>query len=101
MQVKRQHVIPDRKGVWSVRKDGAARASGRFETQSEALDFARSIAMKTGARSSFTGQMALSQVAIFTRCRDPVNNWAARANRTKRRGLCRRSFGAFGFKRET
>ena len=38
-----QHVVP-RGGKWSVRKAGAARASGTFETQKEAISHAKGLA---------------------------------------------------------
>jgi hypothetical protein len=38
-----QHVVPNGKG-WSVRKAGAARASGTYKTQTEAVDKAVKIA---------------------------------------------------------
>ncbi|MFL6856314.1 MAG: DUF2188 domain-containing protein [Allosphingosinicella sp.] len=38
-----QHVVPNG-GKWSVRRAGAARASGTFETQGEAIERAREIA---------------------------------------------------------
>lgn len=38
-----QHVVPNG-GKWSVRKAGASRASGTFETQNEAIIHANSLA---------------------------------------------------------
>lgn len=38
-----QHVVPNLKGGWSVRKGGAERASKRFETQKEAIQYARKV----------------------------------------------------------
>lgn len=43
MSVKGQHVAP-RGGKWSVRKAGASRASGVYETQEEAIEHGRRIA---------------------------------------------------------
>ncbi|MCB9959313.1 MAG: DUF2188 domain-containing protein [Rhodospirillaceae bacterium] len=43
MGVKGQHVAP-RGGKWSVRKAGASRASGVYETQEEAIEHGREIA---------------------------------------------------------
>jgi hypothetical protein len=42
------HVITDSNGGWSVRKSGAAKATKAFETQKEAVSFARSDAKKGG-----------------------------------------------------
>ncbi len=43
MSKKGQHVVPNG-GKWSVRKAGAARASGTYEKQSEAITQAKKIA---------------------------------------------------------
>lgn len=43
MSKKGQHVVPNG-GKWSVRKAGAARASGTYGTQSEAISQAKKIA---------------------------------------------------------
>jgi len=43
MSSKSQHVVPSG-GKWSVRRSGAVRASGVYETQGEAVDAARTIA---------------------------------------------------------
>lgn len=43
MSKKGQHVVPSG-GKWSVRRTGAARASGTYETQNEAIEKARNIA---------------------------------------------------------
>lgn len=40
-----QHVVPDG-GKWAVRKSGSSRASGKFDTQEEAVKNARRIAKK-------------------------------------------------------
>lgn len=42
------HVITDSKGAWSVRKSGAAKATKVFDTQKEAVSFARGDAKKGG-----------------------------------------------------
>lgn len=42
-----QHVVPSG-GKWSVRRAGAKRASGTFETQKEAIDSARDKARRQG-----------------------------------------------------
>ncbi|MFS2149498.1 MULTISPECIES: DUF2188 domain-containing protein [unclassified Rhizobium] len=43
MSKKGQHVVPNGE-KWSVRKAGASRASGTYDTQREAVDKAREIA---------------------------------------------------------
>lgn len=43
MSKKGQHVVPNGER-WSVRKAGASRASGTYDTQREAVDKAREIA---------------------------------------------------------
>jgi uncharacterized protein YdaT len=40
-----QHVVPNG-GKWSVRRAGASKASGTFDTQREAIDRARDVARK-------------------------------------------------------
>ena len=40
-----QHVVPNG-SKWNVRKAGASRASGTFDTQSEAISRARDVAKK-------------------------------------------------------
>jgi hypothetical protein len=47
MSRKGQHVIPSG-SKWSVRVSGAARASGTFSTQKEAIDTAREKARREG-----------------------------------------------------
>lgn len=44
-----KHVIPRPNGGWSVRQSGAARASKTFQTQADAVDYARGIARKDNA----------------------------------------------------
>jgi hypothetical protein len=41
MSGKAQHVAPNPRGGWSVRKTGATRATRVFSTESEALNYAR------------------------------------------------------------
>jgi hypothetical protein len=48
MASKGQHVVPSGNG-WSVRRTGAERASGRYETQREAIAAARDLARRQGA----------------------------------------------------
>lgn len=46
MPANGKHVVPNPTGGWSVRNSGAARASRKFETQKEAVEFARDRARK-------------------------------------------------------
>ena len=43
---RRQHVAPNPRGGWSVRHSGATRATRVFDTQKDAIDYARRIARK-------------------------------------------------------
>ncbi len=45
----RQHVVPDQRGVWSVRKQGADRATRVFSTKGDAVAYARDLAKKAGS----------------------------------------------------
>ena len=38
-----QHVVPNLNGGWSVRKGGAERATKQFDTQKEAIRFAKRV----------------------------------------------------------
>lgn len=49
MSTRDQHVVPDRKGGWAVRRSGASRASGVFERRGEALLYAKRLARREGA----------------------------------------------------
>jgi hypothetical protein len=55
MSKKGQHVVPNG-GKWSVRKAGAARASGTFETQGEAIRHARTLAQNQKAELFIHGR---------------------------------------------
>lgn len=44
------HVVKNPSGGWSVKKDGATRASGTYNTQQEAIDSARQLSQKQGSR---------------------------------------------------
>jgi hypothetical protein len=44
-----QHVIPNPKGGWSVKKGGASRATKVFDTQEGAITFARKISRNQGS----------------------------------------------------
>jgi hypothetical protein len=49
MSRQTHHVIPSLSGGWSVRKGGASRASKVFETQVEAIDYAKILAKKSSS----------------------------------------------------
>lgn len=55
MSEKGQHVVPNGER-WSVRRAGAARASGTFATQSEAIAEARRLARSQGAELYIHGR---------------------------------------------
>lgn len=55
MSSKGQHVVPSG-GKWSVRRTGAAKASGVFATQHEAIERARSAAQKQGTELYIHGK---------------------------------------------
>jgi type IV secretory pathway TrbL component len=46
MAKKSQHVVPDPKGGWVVKKGGSERASKHFERQQDAIDWARQLSKK-------------------------------------------------------
>ena len=48
-ETKTWHVAPSGDGAWSLRKEGAVRVSGKFETKSGAVDSVRVIGKKDGA----------------------------------------------------
>jgi hypothetical protein len=41
-----RHVVPSTTGGWSVRRQGAARASKNFDRQAEAIDYGKELARK-------------------------------------------------------
>lgn len=49
MAKKSTHVIPDPEGGWSVKREGASRASKRFDKQQDAIAYARNISRDQGA----------------------------------------------------
>lgn len=55
MSRKGQHVVPSG-DKWSVRRAGASRASGTFETQREAIERGRNIAQNQGTELYIHGR---------------------------------------------
>jgi Uncharacterized protein conserved in bacteria (DUF2188) len=49
MNKPKQHVVPSQGGGWAVRRSGSSRASRVFETQNDAVRYARQIAQKEGS----------------------------------------------------
>jgi hypothetical protein len=49
MSGKSQHVVPNSKGEWVVRRSGSARATRVFETRHGAVKYAKRLAQKSGA----------------------------------------------------
>ena len=50
------HVVSNPNGGWAVRRDGATRSSGNFETQQEAIDFGRKISQNQGTELYIRGR---------------------------------------------
>jgi hypothetical protein len=44
-----QHVVPDPNGGWSVKREGASRASKRFDKHQDAITYARNLSKDQGA----------------------------------------------------
>jgi len=55
MSKKGQHVVPN-KGKWSVRRAGASRTSGTYDTQREAIEKARDRARNQGTELYIHGR---------------------------------------------
>ncbi|WP_258359434.1 DUF2188 domain-containing protein [Moorella sulfitireducens (nom. illeg.)] len=49
MPRKTHHVVPNPKGGWDIKKGGAERSSGHFETKQEAIKRAREISKNQGS----------------------------------------------------
>ena len=49
MQKRAYHVVSNPNGGWAVKREGAERASRRFETMEDALTYARSMSRGEGA----------------------------------------------------
>jgi Uncharacterized protein conserved in bacteria (DUF2188) len=50
------HVVPSSSGGWAVRNSGAVRASRTFDTQQQAVGYARTAAKKAGAELYIHGR---------------------------------------------
>lgn len=50
------HTIPDGNGNWQVKKEGAKRTSGNFDTQKEAMDYGKELLRKLKVNISFTDE---------------------------------------------
>ena len=50
-----QHVVPNN-GQWQVKRQGSEKATKNFETQKQAIDYARSIAIKQQSELVFHGR---------------------------------------------
>jgi len=46
---KTQHVVPNPKGGWSVKKGGASKATKTFDTQKKAISYAREVSKNQGS----------------------------------------------------
>ena len=49
MKVASHHVVPNSKGGWDVKREGAERSSGHFDTKQEAVNAGRSISQNQGS----------------------------------------------------
>ncbi|MCP5119509.1 MAG: DUF2188 domain-containing protein [bacterium] len=49
MGKRSQHVAPNRRGQWSVRRTGASRASRVFKARRDAVNYARGLVRKAGS----------------------------------------------------
>ncbi|WP_306988580.1 DUF2188 domain-containing protein [Amycolatopsis thermophila] len=56
MSEKDRHVVPNPDGGWDVKKPGANRSSGRYDTQREATGRAREITNNTGGETVVHGR---------------------------------------------
>ena len=66
-----QHVAPQ-EGRWTVRRAGSNRATRKFDTQREAIEFARDLARKQKAELYIHGRNGLIRKGIFYD-RNPVS----------------------------
>lgn len=53
---KNQHVVPRGPGLWGVLGEGNSRDTRQFETQREAIDFARQIAINQASELFVHGE---------------------------------------------
>ncbi|ROS39389.1 DUF2188 domain-containing protein [Amycolatopsis thermoflava] len=56
MSEKDRHVVPNPDGGWDVKKPGASRSSGHYDTQREATSRAREITGNTGGDTVIHGK---------------------------------------------
>jgi hypothetical protein len=68
MARKSRHVVPDTNGGWSVKSAGTTRAIKRFDTQAEAIDWARRIAQSNG------GELVIHRQDGTIRSKDSYGN---------------------------
>lgn len=50
------HVVPDPNGGWSVKKEGASRASKRFDQKRDAVTYAKNISKDQGSELVIHGR---------------------------------------------
>ena len=53
---KSHHVVPSASGGWNVKKGGAGRSSGHFDTKQQAVDVARQISQNQHTELFIHGQ---------------------------------------------
>jgi len=56
MAGKSHHVVPDPDGGWNIKKGGADRVSGHFDTQQKAIDKGREISRNQGTELYIHGR---------------------------------------------
>lgn len=56
MPRKEHHVVPNQKGGWDVKKDGARKSSVHTDTKKDALDKGRSISKNQGSEFIIHGK---------------------------------------------
>jgi len=49
MSRKEHHVVANSKGGWDVKKGGATRVSGHFDTKKDAIDWGRGVSRNQGS----------------------------------------------------
>ena len=71
MSKKAQHVVPNPKGGWSVKSEAVSRASKRFDTQADAVEWARSKSRQEGLPLIVHGRDGTIRSADFHK-KDPA-----------------------------